>query len=201
MVTYTQLRPFVYQINFSFCHNSQTIIEELNKSDWEPWNLIEAQQAPSLSTRSILNPDNIAILSDAVEYFSNPAGYKTDILKELFKQQQFEKIWAIDYETLMRNTTNVLLLYKDGPGFVAPIHLDNRQLVTSGMITFSDHDDPDISTFFYTSKNKDDPLRVPIGHGQGWTAAVTHTTWHAGGNYSTTDRYSLYFAVGLKLVF
>lgn len=201
MVTYTRLRPFVYQINFPFRYNSQTIIEEITNLEWESWNLMEAQQAPSLSLRSRLNPNNIAILSDAVEYFNDPTGYKTDILKELFKEKEFERIWSTDYETLMRNTTNFLLLYKDAPNFVAPMHLDNRRLVTAGMITFSDHDNPDISTFFYTSKNKDDPLRVPVGPGQGWTAAATHNTWHTGGNFSTTNRYSLYFGVGLKLIF
>lgn len=200
MVSYTRLRQHVYQINVELPCSASTIVDELSAIDWTPWQLSEVNGSVKQLPRTNSTVSNSALLKDISAYFSDPTGHKVDMLTELYKDPDFGVMWAMDYNTLMKNTICFCRLFKDEPGFATQIHLDNRSLVTTGMITFSDSDNPKLSTSFFTSENEDNPLRVPIGNGNGWAAAVTHNTWHAGGNFSNKTRYSLYFAIALKLV-
>lgn len=199
MVSYTRLRQYVYQINVELPCSASTIVDELSAIDWTPWHLPDVHNEAKHLPRVNSPVSNSELLKDIGAYFNDPTRYKVDMLTELYRDPDFGVMWAMDYNTLMKNTVCFCDLFKDEPGFTTRIHLDNRQLVTTGMITFSDIDNPDLSTSFFTSENGDSPLRVPIGNGNGWSSAVTHNTWHTGGNFSNETRYSLYFAIALKL--
>lgn len=89
---------------------------------------------------------------------------------------------------------------KDVPGFVNCLHTDYRKLVATGMIYFCEFDDPDLSTVFYDTFDRLNPLRMVTGFGKGWWHANGNDTWHEGWNRSYHDRYSCLLGLTLNVV-
>lgn len=105
--------------------------------------------------------------------------------------------WEWRPEEMFRHTTLHGELTKDMPGFVNVLHTDYRKLVATGMVYLIDKDDPNLSTVFYDTADRANPVRIPTGFGAGWFHSNGNNTWHEGWNKTDNPRYS--FLLGLSL--
>jgi hypothetical protein len=88
-------------------------------------------------------------------------------------------------------------LTRDAPGFVNVLHTDYRKLVATGMLYLTKQDDSNLSTVFYDTANRGNPVRMTTNWGDGWWHANGNDTWHEGWNHTQSIRYS--FLLGLTL--
>jgi hypothetical protein len=96
---------------------------------------------------------------------------------------------------MFNNTSTFTTFVQDKPGYTTSCHLDNRRIVITGMYYFIEGDDPNQSTYFYTSKDGANELRMPTGFNCGWLMGNLNSTWHLGFNRSNKDRYAILFGL------
>ncbi len=138
------------------------------------------------------------ILKDILDFTNSKV---LDLLSELCEQNQFYvDLWHLENkEQILNNVTTMNCFICDQPGFTTSTHIDSRMTISSGMFFFNKDDDPDQSTYFYTTFDQDNPLRMSSQCGNGWYAANTHYSWHIGSNNSMRKRYALMFITKLVL--
>ena len=124
-----------------------------------------------------------------------------NLLTYLYTNDQFKNhIWpGTTLEQLQANTSTVCELYRDDPGWTTGIHIDHRAAVATGMMFFDDQDNKKHSTTFYTTEKGNNGLRMLSTYSNGWFSANTHKSWHTGGNQGSCYRYSVLFALFLRL--
>ena len=107
--------------------------------------------------------------------------------------------WEYDFDReQMFDCTNLHAeLTRDAPGFVNVLHTDFRLLVATGMVYLTDSDNTELSTMFYTSQHRTEPLRMTTNFGDGWWHVNGNDTYHEGWN--RTDRFRYSFLLGLTL--
>jgi hypothetical protein len=92
---------------------------------------------------------------------------------------------------MYESTTTGCLFTRDLPGFDIPIHTDPIWLAFTGVIFFTETDDPLLASYFYDS-NKQEIFRMTTNYGDGWIQHNANSSWHSGGNQRRdTVRYSL----------
>ncbi len=123
------------------------------------------------------------------------------LLSELCDQDQFKNdLWHLDSkDQITNNITTMCCFICDKPGYTTSTHIDSRMTISSGMFFFNQQDDEKQSTYFYTTFDEQNPIRISSQCGNGWYAANTHYSWHVGSNNSLRDRYSLMFVNKLIL--
>ena len=123
------------------------------------------------------------------------------LLDYMYSNDEFKThIWpGTTLEQLKQNTSIVCELYRDDPGWRTGVHIDHRAAVATGMLFFEPKDDKHKRTYFYTSEKRTDEQSMSCEYAKGWYAANTHRSWHTGGNMGKDVRYSLLFALFLKL--
>lgn len=123
--------------------------------------------------------------------------------KYLFIDAMLENVpdiaWEYDFDReQMFDCTNLHAeLTRDAPGFVNVLHTDFRLLVATGMVYLTDSDNTELSTMFYTSQQRTEPLRMTTNFGDGWWHVNGNNTYHEGWN--RTDRFRYSFLLGLTL--
>jgi hypothetical protein len=110
-----------------------------------------------------------------------------------------EIAWEYDFDRqqLFDHTNLHAELTRDAPEFVNVLHTDFRLLVATGMVYLTEHDSDALCTVFYTSADRDEPLRMTTEFGSGWWHMNGNDTYHEGWNKSDKFRYS--FLLGLTL--
>lgn len=127
----------------------------------------------------------------------------SDKVKQSLIDWMFDQIpalsWEYDYnkQSMFDHTVMHSELNRDIPGFVNVLHTDYRKLVATGMIYLTDYDTPDLSTYFYDTPDRQNPLRMTTEFGDGWWHANGNNTWHEGWN--RTDQYRYVILMGLTL--
>lgn len=131
----------------------------------------------------------------------------SDQLKQFFIDWMYLHIpniavdWDMHPETLFKSCHLHGEFTKDMPGFVNDIHTDYRKLVATGMIYLTNHDDPDLSTYFCDDHDRTNQLRMTTNWGDGWWHANGNDTWHEGWNRTTHVRYSILLALTINTTF
>jgi hypothetical protein len=87
---------------------------------------------------------------------------------------------------------------RDDPDYIIDWHLDNRRLVATGMIFFTEKDDPNLSTSFRWESNPEYEHRMPTNFGDGWMHINVHQNLHRGVNLTNQYRYSAMLAMTIK---
>ena len=124
------------------------------------------------------------------------------LLEEISKFPNFVEHWGLaDINDLVKNVKTTCHFVCDKPGYTTGVHLDCKSQVCTGMLFFNKEDDLKQSTTFYTSPNKDNPIRISSEYGNGWFSANTYWGHHIGGNNSSRDRYALIFISNLNLTY
>lgn len=122
-----------------------------------------------------------------------------DVIIDTMYQHIPDLTWEYNFDRQrMHDHTNLHAeLTRDSAGFVNVLHTDFRLLVATGMVYLTAQDDPDLSTVFYDSAERTNPLRMTTNFGDGWWHANGNNTYHEGWNHSNQYRYS--FLLGLTL--
>jgi len=186
---FNKQRQFVYSIDFETDFTDEQIKEGVLSLDWD------TAETKSFKNRyEIYNIPEDNVVSNIRKYLKGDT-FKKEIIDLLYQDSDFVQCWQIDSDKMFNNTSTFATFVKDKPGYTTNCHLDNRRIVITGMYYFIKDDDPDQSTYFYTSNNSENELRMPTGFNRGWLMGNLHTTWHRGFNLSTSDRYAVLFGL------
>jgi hypothetical protein len=185
-VTYDKKRDWVYEADFNLPFGPN-LLDDLRNEAWEGDGT--GYNMNAFSYRYRLHSPQSPRLQEVQRWFMGDE-FKRSMLDRLYAEEWWSGYWGISPERMWERTTAFGTLTLDKPGFGTGIHLDNRALVAVGMCYFINEDDPEQSTYFYTDKEKSNPLRIPTGWGKGWIAANMHNSWHDGFNHSQKDRYN-----------
>lgn len=88
---------------------------------------------------------------------------------------------------------------KDMPGFVNVLHTDYRKLVATGLVYYAKEDDSNLSTVFYDTMDRVNPVRMTTNFGDGWLHSNGNNTWHEGWNKTDKVRYSTLLGLTLNI--
>jgi len=182
-------RQFVYSINFETDLSDKQIQEGILSLDWA-----------NAATNSFKNryelydiPSDNAV--STIKQYLKGETCKRTIIDLLYQDIDFVQCWQIDSKKMFNNTNTFATIVQDKPGYTTSCHLDNRRIVITGMYYFIEGDDPNQSTYFYTSNNGENELRMTTGFNCGWLMGNLHSTWHRGFNRSDRDRYAILFGL------
>jgi hypothetical protein len=192
---FVYLKDFVFQLELVHGFDKNQIIEDFKNEDFGDTTDAYGQSGFSLrrDVKEIRSP-RLQLISD---YFRGDI-FKQLMIDTLYNSPGFSGHWAISPERMFNTTVSMGNLICDKPGHNTGIHLDNRCLVATGMCYFTEVDDPNISTWFFDSQEKENPLRMKTEFSTGWFAANMHNSWHDGYNKSDYDRYTLMYGLALK---
>ena len=196
-VQFNKQRNFLYTLQLNLAYPNQEIVSDLEQETWYPDEAGYGQN--SFPTRYRVKQVTQPRLLD-LEKFVEHGDFKQQILKILWNDpENFSSQWGVSEDRMDAMTFIYGIFTKDCPGYFIRPHTDDRMHVVQGMIYFIDGDDAQQSTQFYTTKEGDNPFRVPTGSGKGYFAANVNDGWHTGQNSSAKDRYSLIFGIRLNL--
>lgn len=192
-IIFDKKRNFVYEtILTEVPYTLEEILVELRQESWAP-------ECIELAGKFRVHEYKSEKLKSIVEWFKQDEQcFK--IIKNMYQDDAYFDEWRVSAESLSDISNSDAIWTLDKPGYHAVPHLDNRFIIGNGMIFFTDSDDPDQSTYFYSDENRSNPLRMPTGYARGWFAANTAQAWHEGFNRTADkDRYSLYFNICLNV--
>ena len=130
-----------------------------------------------------------------VSQFMRSPEFKKLVLDTVWKNKMFQHKWGprLNYKKLNKATITEFGFNKDQPGWCTDLHLENRCQIAYGMMYFIPQDSEERSTYFYSTKNRDNPWRFPTGMGKGWLLINTDEGWHEGWNRGTEEKYTASF--------
>jgi hypothetical protein len=199
-----QIRNGLYTFNLELNHSYDLLVSEFKKESWESHkdrkNTSGLAGDPYQERAGLMNPKSL-VLQSIRDYVSSDL-VKKQVIDNLYQHQKnyISSMWeGWTAEQMYNNTFWGSIYNRDHPGFAIPNHLDTRLQVATALIYFTEHDDVNQSTTFYTSENKDNKLRIENGFGKGVLHLNDHTSWHEGSNNSSKVRYSLICGLLIKV--
>ena len=192
--TFHKERQFVFSIDFETDLTDKQIQEGILSLDWSNANTTSFKNRYELYDNDIPYDNAVKYI---IKYLKGDV-FKRTIIDLLYQDTDFVQCWQIDAEKMFNNTGTFAAVVRDNPGYTTSCHLDNRRIVITGMYYFIEGDDPNQSTYFYTSKDSENELRMPTGFNRGWLMGNLHSTWHRGFNRSDRDRYAILFGIVIK---
>ena len=198
--TTDRLRVFRLRLNVPFTH--EQLLAELENEAWVP--PVETSMYPGHEWTAVrfkcCPPSPHSTLLNKLNYFFSIDSTKRQLVDLMFKHiPGFDVDYMMSAEELASCTILHGEFTKDMPGFVNKIHTDYRKLVATGMVYFSNQDDPGLSTYFYTSEQRDNPLRMETDFCHGWWHANGNNTYHDGLNNTNQTRYSCLLGLTLNV--
>lgn len=187
------IRRFVSELKLELPFERAQIIQELDSEEWVPHGEVApVGHNPWPNTRyKCLRPQWKHQALTAVSRYFGSVEFKRRVIDWMYQEYHgIDVTWGMGAEEMCRRSRTHIEFTKDMPGFVNDIHTDYRQLIATGMIYFSDHDTPDLSSYFYTDQNRSNPTRMTTAFGDGWWHMNNHDTWHEGWNRTDQIRYS-----------
>ena len=187
------IRRFVSELKLELPFERAQIIQELDSEDWVPHGEVApVGHNPWPNTRyKCLRPQWKHQALTAVSRYFGSVEFKRQAIDWMYQEYHgIDVTWGMGAEEMCRRSRTHIEFTKDMPGFVNDIHTDYRQLIATGMVYFSDHDTPDLSSYFYTDQNRSNPTRMTTAFGDGWWHMNNYDTWHEGWNRTDQVRYS-----------
>ena len=190
---FVNIRYLVSQLKLDMSWERAQVIAELENEEWVPHGMVApVGHNPWPNTRyKCLRPkwENQTLIT--LSEFFRGEKFRRQAIDWMYQEYHgIDVTWGMSADEMFRRSRTHIEFTRDMPGFVNDIHCDYRQLIATGMIYFSDTDSPDISTYFYTTKDRAEPLRMPTKFGDGWWHMNYHNTWHEGWNRTDQVRYS-----------
>ncbi len=190
---FTPIRYLVSKLYLDMPFTYSQIIAELENEEWKPHgDVAPVGHNPWPGTRyKVLQPksENKALVQIS-RYFSSLA-FKRQAIDWMYDNYPGTDVaWGMDRDTMFKRSQTHIEFTRDMPGFVNDIHTDYRLLIATGMVYFSESDNPDLSTYFYKTEDRQEPVRMTTGFGDGWWHQNGHYTWHEGWNRTDKVRYS-----------
>jgi hypothetical protein len=187
------IRRFVSELKLELPFDRAQIIQELDSEAWVPHGEVApVGHNPWPNTRyKCLRPQWKHKALTAVSRYFGSVEFKRQAIDWMYQEYHgIDVTWGMSADEMCRRSRTHIEFTKDMPGFVNDIHTDYRQLIATGMIYFSDHDTPDLSSYFYTDQNRSNPTRMTTAFGDGWWHMNSYDTWHEGWNRTDQVRYS-----------
>jgi len=131
--------------------------------------------------------------------------FNSDQLKRVFVDQLYESdpMFSFDWEWTPEQMCERTVMHgefsKDIPGFHNEIHTDYRQLVATGLVYWAKENNPDVSSTFYDSKDRTNPIPMTTNFGDGWFHGNGNNTYHEGWNRTDRPRYSSLIGLTLNI--
>jgi len=198
------IRPSLYSMKLELPYDYNTLIQEFENEPWETHSdrkTTSGLAGDPYSERSGLMTPTSEILQELVRFVGSTET-KQQLIETIYQHQgkYFSSLWeGWSKEKVDQYTFWGCIFNRDAPGFHIPVHLDTRLQLATAMIYFVENDDPNQSTYYYTSENQTDPLRIENNFGNGVFHINDHTTWHEGFNRSAKIRYSMICGLLLKV--
>jgi hypothetical protein len=189
----TDRRWLVSQTHLNMPYSREQVLQELENEEWVPHGMVApVGHNPWPGTRfKCMRPkwENQALVYISRYYGSD--AFKRRIIDWMYEHyQSIDVTWGLTADEMFNKSRTHIEFTKDLPGFVNDIHCDYRQLIATGMVYFSESDNPDLSTYFYETQDRVNPIRMPTNFGDGWWHMNYHNTWHEGWNRTDQVRYS-----------
>ena len=190
---FTPIRYLVSKLHLRMPFSYEDIIAELENEEWKPHGEVApVGHNPWPGSRyKVLNPkwENQRLVSISNYFRSND--FKRQSIDWMYDNYPGTDVaWGMDRDTMFRQSETHIEFTRDMPGFVNALHTDYRKLIATGMIYFSNQDSEDLSSYFYRTEQRDDPVRMTTNFGDGWWHLNGHYTWHEGWNRTDSVRYS-----------
>lgn len=183
----------LFQLKIAIPYTRNELLEEFDREDWQPFGAsseVDVNHWPGKRWK-VLQPkqENIK-LRKINEYFCSDELKKQLIDLMYDRLPEFPSWWGWQPEGMFKHCAMHGEFTKDLPGFVNDIHTDYRRLVATGLIYWSEHDDPKLSSFFWDDPARSNPTRITTEFGDGWWHANSNHSWHGGVNETDQIRYS-----------
>jgi len=190
---FTPIRYLVSKLHLEMPWNPDDVIQELENEDWRPHgDVAPVGHDPWPGMRyKVLCPrwENQRLI--AISRFFASDEYRRQAIDWMYVNYPGTDVaWGMDRDTMFRRSQSHIEFTKDMPGFVNALHTDYRLLIATGMVYFSRTDSPDLSTYFYKTETREDPVRMTTNWGDGWWHENGNYTWHEGWNRTDSVRYS-----------
>jgi hypothetical protein len=199
-----QIRDGLYTFNLELDYSYDRVVSEFENESWELHKDRKDTSGlagdPYQERSGLMNPKG-AILQSIRDYVSSNQ-VKQQVIEHLYQHQgkYVSSMWeGWSAEQMYNNTFWGSIYNRDYPGFAISNHLDTRLQVATALIYFTEKDDADQSTTYYTSENKDNKIRIENGFGKGVLHLNDHASWHEGANNSNKIRYSLICGLLIKV--
>lgn len=192
----------VSTVQLDMPYTRSELLTELENEEWvSPGNINPLGVDLWHSTRfKCMHPKAEHTKLTALTNFFNSNHAKHQLVSWLFTTApalSFEYDWNID--TMCDHCLLHGEITKDSPGFVNVMHTDYRKLVATGMIYLTERDDPNLSTYFYDTMQRDNPVRMSTNFGNGWVHSNGNDTWHEGWNKTPNMRYSILLGLTMNV--
>jgi hypothetical protein len=188
------LRTFLYSVRLDI--GPLDIKSEIDRLDWSKADRMEEGRYNIRHAR--IHEFDVPLLEQILTYLKS-TDIKDLMLDTLYADPKFHAEWKISRDRMDACTITSVQIVQDYPGFQAPLHVDNRGDVASGMIYLTEIDDERTSTFFYEDQHRNSPIRIPSEFCTGWFSANMATTWHEGFNKSNVKRHSIHYRLRLDI--
>lgn len=180
------------KLKLEFPFTSQEIIEALdNEKDW-------IQDKSTAHRTRLYHPTNPK-LKEIIKYFSSDELH-TKLCKQAYNYfPEIKTRWGLDIERLKNISSVHGEFNKDLPGWRQAIHMDIKHYICTGFVYLIEDDDEQLSSFFYSDINGNDPIRAETNFGSGWFHVNDLKSWHGGHNITKNKtRYTILFPLLIK---
>jgi len=172
------------------------IINDLKSEVWHYQNIgnglfdIEYCHPGSVNSRKLQNIQNFLFSQEFKKQWIAQL-----VNNEIFKIQRP----GINSDWLQKNTIVNIDWGRTPPKQTkAPLHNDDINIISFGLIYLISHDDVNQSTYFIKFNGAEE-IRVPTGFGQGWIVVNTESSDHRAFNNTNNYRYHLRLSIKPKI--
>ena len=197
-ITTELLRNNLLKLHLTIPYDYATIVKEFKKENWIEHAQSYTRANNGVECRAVLPAPQSSILKEILDFVSSDL-IKKQVIDQLYTHfPSISNTWeGWDPSEMFSVSVWGGQFLKDSPGYSLEKHLDTRLQIATGLIYFTETDDPNWATTYYTDLAGSDALRIENNFCDGVLHINDHDTWHEGWNKSDSDRYLL--IVGLIL--
>jgi hypothetical protein len=197
-ITTEILRNNILKLNLTIPYDYATIAKAFENESWTEHAQSFERANDGVDCRAVLPTPQSPLLQEILKFVSSDL-VKKQVIDQLYKDfPNISNTWeGWDSSTMFNVTLWGGQFLKDSPGYRLEKHLDTRLQIATGLIYFTEKDDANWTTTYYTDQYGKDALRIENNFCDGVLHINDHDTWHEGWNRSNCDRYLL--IVGLIL--
>lgn len=191
----TQVRHNVEKVKLHIPYNYNTLFNEFELESWFNHNNVARAGDPHSHRSTLPNPSS-SILKEILKFLSSDQ-IKRQVIEQMYtNNQDIQSNWdGWTPDEMFDKTIWGGQFLRDAPGYSIGKHIDTRIQIITMLMYFTELDDPELSTIFYTDKHGTDPYRATTNFCEGTCFVNDYDVWHEGYNKSNKVRHLI--AMGL----
>lgn len=190
---FTPIRYLVSKLHLKMPWSYEELLPEFENEEWKPHGEVAPvghNPWPGMRYKVLCPKWENRRLTAISRYFGSDEFKRQSIDWMYDNYPGTDVAWGMDRDTMFRRSQTHIEFTRDMPGFVNNLHTDYRLLIATGMIYFHPKDDEQVSSWFYKTETREDPVRMTTAWGDGWWHQNGNYTWHEGWNKTDQVRYS-----------